>query len=69
MLEGVDSPLRNRGPADINILCVRENTEGEYSGMGGRFHRGAPEEIALQTSVFTRRGVERIVALRVRAGA
>jgi tartrate dehydrogenase/decarboxylase/D-malate dehydrogenase len=60
VLEGVDSPLRNRGPADINVLCVRENTEGEYSGIGGRFHRGAPEEVALQTSVFTRRGVERI---------
>ena len=60
VLEGIPSPLRDRGPADVDILCVRENTEGEYSGIGGRFHRGAPEEVALQTSVFTRRGVERI---------
>ena len=61
VLEGIPSPLRDRGPADVDILCVRENTEGEYSGIGGRFHRGAPEEVALQTSVYTRRGVERVV--------
>jgi tartrate dehydrogenase/decarboxylase / D-malate dehydrogenase len=61
VLEGIPSPLRDRGPADVDILCVRENTEGEYSGIGGRFHRGAPEEVAIQTSVYTRRGVERIV--------
>jgi tartrate dehydrogenase/decarboxylase/D-malate dehydrogenase len=61
VLDGIPSPLRDRGPADIDILCVRENTEGEYSGMGGRFHRGSPEEMALQTSVYTRRGVERVV--------
>jgi tartrate dehydrogenase/decarboxylase/D-malate dehydrogenase len=60
VLEGIPSPLRDRGPADVDILCVRENTEGEYSGIGGRFHRGAPEEVALQTSVYTRRGVERV---------
>jgi tartrate dehydrogenase/decarboxylase / D-malate dehydrogenase len=61
LLEGIPSPLAGRGPADIDILCIRENTEGEYSGIGGRFHRGAPEEVALQTSVYTRRGVERVV--------
>ncbi len=61
ILEGIPSPLRDRGPGDVDILCVRENTEGEYVGMGGRFHRGAPEEVALQTSVFTRRGVERVI--------
>jgi tartrate dehydrogenase/decarboxylase/D-malate dehydrogenase len=61
VLEGIPSPLRDRGPADIDILCVRENTEGEYSGIGGRFHCGSPEEVALQTSVYTRRGVERVV--------
>ena len=54
-------PLRDRGPADVDILCIRENTEGEYVGLGGRFHQGRPEETALQTSLFTRRGVERIV--------
>jgi tartrate dehydrogenase/decarboxylase/D-malate dehydrogenase len=60
ILDGIPSPLRDRTSKDVDILCVRENTEGEYVGMGGRFHRGAPEEIALQTSVFTRRGVERV---------
>nr|MBA2556772.1 tartrate dehydrogenase [Chloroflexota bacterium] len=58
--EGIRGPLRDRPPADIDILCVRENTEGEYSGIGGRFHRGSAEEIAIQTSVFTRRGIERV---------
>jgi tartrate dehydrogenase/decarboxylase/D-malate dehydrogenase len=42
------------------MLCVRENTEGEYCGIGGRFHAGQPEESAIQTSLFTRRGVERV---------
>ena len=61
LLEGIPGPLRDRGPADVDILCIRENTEGEYVGLGGRFHQGRPEETALQTSLFTRRGVERIV--------
>jgi tartrate dehydrogenase/decarboxylase/D-malate dehydrogenase len=61
VLDGIPSPLRDRGSADVDILCIRENTEGEYVGMGGRFHRGSPEEMALQTSVYTRRGVERVV--------
>jgi tartrate dehydrogenase/decarboxylase/D-malate dehydrogenase len=61
VLEGIASPLRDRGPADIDMLCIRENTEGEYVGLGGRFHVGKAEETALQTSLFTRRGVERIV--------
>jgi tartrate dehydrogenase/decarboxylase / D-malate dehydrogenase len=60
VLEGIPSPLRDKGPGDVNILCIRENTEGEYSGLGGRFHVGRPEESAVQTSLFTRRGVERI---------
>jgi tartrate dehydrogenase/decarboxylase/D-malate dehydrogenase len=60
VLEGIASPLRDKGPGDIDILCVRENTEGEYSGLGGRFHVGRPEETAVQTSLFTRRGVERV---------
>ena len=61
VLDGIPSPLRDKGSADVDILCVRENTEGEYSGIGGRFHRGAREEVALQTSVYTRHGVERVV--------
>ena len=60
VLEGIPGPLRDKGPADVDILCIRENTEGEYSGLGGRFHVGRPEESAIQTSLFTRRGVERI---------
>ncbi|HET8630112.1 MAG TPA: tartrate dehydrogenase, partial [Thermomicrobiales bacterium] len=61
LLPGVEGPLRGRGPADIDFVCVRENTEGEYAGVGGRVRRGTPEEVALQTSVYTRRGVERIM--------
>ncbi|HEY3524412.1 MAG TPA: tartrate dehydrogenase [Candidatus Limnocylindrales bacterium] len=60
VLDGIPSPLRDKGPAEVDILCIRENTEGEYSGLGGRFHVGQPEESAVQTSLFTRRGVERI---------
>lgn len=60
VLEGIPSPLRDKGPGDVDILCVRENTEGEYSGLGGRFHIGRPDESAVQTSLFTRRGVERV---------
>lgn len=61
VLPGIESPLRNGSADTVDILCVRENTEGEYAGMGGRFHRGQDDEVALQTGVFTRRGVERIV--------
>ncbi|MEA2622938.1 MAG: tartrate dehydrogenase/decarboxylase / D-malate dehydrogenase [Chloroflexota bacterium] len=61
VLDGIPSPLRDKGPAEVDILCIRENTEGEYAGLGGRFHVGRPEESAVQTSMFTRRGVERIV--------
>ena len=60
LLEGIRGPLRDRGPADIDILCVRENTEGEYVGLGGRFHQGWPDETAVQTSLFTRKGIERV---------
>ena len=60
LLDGIPGPLRDRGPGDIDILCIRENTEGEYSGLGGRSGIGTAEEIAIQTSLFTRRGVERI---------
>jgi len=61
LLEGVTSPLRDRGPEDLDILFVRENTEGEYSGVGGRLHAGTTHEVALQTSVFTRRATERVL--------
>ena len=61
LLPGLTSPLANRGSADIDMVCVRENSEGEYAGIGGRVHKGTPHEIAEQTGVFTRRGIERIV--------
>lgn len=58
LLEGVEGPLKTR---DFDILCIRENTEGEYSGAGGRVHQGTSEEVAVETSIFTRAGVERIL--------
>jgi len=61
LLAGLSSPLANRGAADIDMICVRENSEGEYAGVGGRIHRGTPHEVAQQTGVFTRHGIERIL--------
>jgi tartrate dehydrogenase/decarboxylase/D-malate dehydrogenase len=61
LLPGVPCPLADRSPADVDMLFVRENTEGEYAGVGGRAHRGLPGEVALETAVFTRAGVERVV--------
>jgi tartrate dehydrogenase/decarboxylase/D-malate dehydrogenase len=59
LLEGIASPLAGRGPADIDMLIVRENNEGEYSEIGGRLYEGGAEEMAVQQSVFTRQGVDR----------
>ncbi|MBZ5557488.1 MAG: tartrate dehydrogenase [Acidobacteriia bacterium] len=61
LLPGLTSPLGNRTAAEIDMICVRENSEGEYSGVGGRVHRGTPHEVAQQVGVFTRHGIERIV--------
>ncbi len=61
ILPGVRGPLRDKAEGDIDFVVVRENTEGEYSGAGGRAHRGLPLEVAVETSVFTRAGVERVV--------
>jgi len=58
LLPGVTGPLRAEG---FDILCIRENTEGEYSGAGGRVHQGTLDEVAVETSIFTRVGVERIL--------
>lgn len=60
LLPGITSPLAGRGPSDIDMVCVRENSEGEYCGIGGRLHTGTPDELAQQTSVYTRRAIERI---------
>jgi tartrate dehydrogenase/decarboxylase/D-malate dehydrogenase len=61
VLPGLSSPLRDCGPDDLDWVIVRENSEGEYAGTGGRVHRGLPEEVGMETSVFTRAGVERIM--------
>jgi tartrate dehydrogenase/decarboxylase/D-malate dehydrogenase len=61
LLPGLSSPLANRSAADIDMICVRENSEGEYAGVGGRIHRGTAHEVAQQTGVFTRHGIERIL--------
>jgi len=58
LLSGVKGPLCKD---EFDILCIRENTEGEYSGAGGRVHAGTDGEVAVETSIFTRRGVERII--------
>jgi tartrate dehydrogenase/decarboxylase / D-malate dehydrogenase len=60
LLPGISSPLAGRGAKDIDMICVRENSEGEYCGIGGRLHRSTPYEMAEQTGVFTRQGIERI---------
>jgi tartrate dehydrogenase/decarboxylase/D-malate dehydrogenase len=61
LLDGVPCPLAGRSPADVDMLFVRENTEGEYSGIGGRAHRGLGGEVAIESSVFTHEGVERVI--------
>jgi len=61
ILQGLSSPLRDCKPSDLDWAIVRENSEGEYSGQGGRAHRGFPEEVATETSIFTRAGVTRIM--------
>jgi tartrate dehydrogenase/decarboxylase/D-malate dehydrogenase len=61
LMPGIPSPLRDRKPGDIDFLIVRENNEGEYSSIGGRLYEGTDEEIVVQQSTFTRRGVDRIL--------
>ena len=61
LYEGVETPLRDKGPSDIDMVVVRENTEGLYVGSGGFAHRGTPHEVATQESVNTRAAVERCV--------
>lgn len=61
MLKGMVSPLRDRGSDDIDFVIVRENNEGEYSEIGGRLYKGTDFEMAVQESVFTKRGVDRVL--------
>jgi tartrate dehydrogenase/decarboxylase / D-malate dehydrogenase len=61
ILPGITSPLRHVGVGDLDWVIVRENSEGEYAGHGGRAHRGLPEEVATEVAIFTRVGVTRIM--------
>jgi tartrate dehydrogenase/decarboxylase/D-malate dehydrogenase len=61
MLKGMVSPLKGRGPKDIDFWVVRENNEGEYSEIGGCLYSGTEDEMVLQESVFTRKGVDRVL--------
>ena len=61
LMPGVPSPLRDRKPGEIDFYIVRENTEGEYSSIGGRMYEGTDEEVVIQENTFTRRGVDRIL--------
>ena len=61
ILPGVSSPLEGVGPGDLDWVIVRENSEGEYSGHGGRAHKGLPEEVGTEVAIFTRVGVTRIM--------
>ena len=61
ILPGIDAPLKRCGPKDLDWVIVRENSEGEYAGVGGRVHQGHPLEAATDVSMMTRAGVERIL--------
>ncbi|AYF03119.1 tartrate dehydrogenase (plasmid) [Paracoccus yeei] len=61
ILPGIQSPLADVGPGDLDWVIVRENSEGEYSGHGGRAHKGLPEEVGTEVAIFTRVGVTRIM--------
>jgi tartrate dehydrogenase/decarboxylase / D-malate dehydrogenase len=61
ILPGIESPLKRCGPKDLDWIIVRENSEGEYAGIGGRAHQGHPIEVATDVSMMTRPGVERIM--------
>jgi tartrate dehydrogenase/decarboxylase/D-malate dehydrogenase len=61
LIRGIDSPVKNFAPGQIDLCIVRENNEGEYSEIGGRLYRDTDAELAIQESVFTRRGCDRII--------
>ncbi len=66
ILPGIDAPLKRCRPEDLNWVIVRENSEGEYAGVGGRAHQGHPIEVATDVSILTRAGVERIMRFAFR---
>jgi tartrate dehydrogenase/decarboxylase / D-malate dehydrogenase len=61
LFEGIETPLKNWKPGQIDFCIVRENNEGEYSNIGGRLYEGTDEEMAVQQTVFTRKGVNRVL--------
>src|SRR5262249_30329782 len=61
LFPGVPCPLKDKAPGSIDMVVFRENTEGEYAPVGGRLYQGTPDEVAIQTAVFTRRGCDRIM--------
>ena len=61
LFEGIETPLKNWKPGEIDFTIVRENNEGEYSNIGGRIYQGTEDEMAVQQAVFTRRGVNRVL--------
>ena len=61
LFEGAACPLANKKPGDIDFYVVRENCEGEYSNVGGRLYQGTPDEVVMQQSIFTRKGVDRVL--------
>jgi len=61
LFEGIETPLKNWKPGQIDFCIVRENNEGEYSNIGGRLYEGTDEEMAVQQTVFTRRGINRVM--------
>jgi tartrate dehydrogenase/decarboxylase/D-malate dehydrogenase len=66
ILPGIDAPLKRCAPADLDWVIVRENSEGEYAGVGGRVHQGLPIEVATDMSILTRVGVERVIRFAFR---
>jgi tartrate dehydrogenase/decarboxylase/D-malate dehydrogenase len=69
LLSGIRTPLAGRGPADIDLVIVRENNEGEYSEVGGRLYSGTDDELAIQSAIFSRRGVDRVLRYAFRLAA
>lgn len=61
LLRGLESPLKNKDPHDIDLCVVRENNEGEYSKVGGKMYEGTDQEMAVQASIFTRKGIEKVL--------
>jgi tartrate dehydrogenase/decarboxylase/D-malate dehydrogenase len=61
LFQGIESPLKEKTPGDIDLIVVRENNEGEYSNVGGKMYAGTDQEMVIQTSIFTRKGVERVI--------